>query len=75
MRLRCSSCGQEREDLQPKNSRLLPKNRLMLCSDCINMEPRYLIVLYARTYGMDAVAEYILRRRYHGAEIMAKELL
>lgn len=75
MHLKCSSCGLEKSDISPKNSRLLPKNRLLLCTDCLNMEPRYLIVLFGRTYGIEAIRDYIVKKRYHGKEILAKELL
>jgi hypothetical protein len=58
-----------------KNSKLMPGTRLFLCDECIGMEPRYLIVIFARQNGLGAVASYISKRRYRGEEIMAKELV
>ena len=38
------------------------------------MEPRAFIILVGRAEGSDIVADYIINHRYHGPEIMAKEL-
>lgn len=40
------------------------------------MEPRYLVVLYGRSNGLDKIlSEYVRKRRYRGDEIRASELV
>jgi hypothetical protein len=53
----------------------MPGTRLFVCDECVNMEPRYLIVIFGRQRGLPAIAEYIRKRRYVGADITAKELV
>lgn len=72
----CSSCGASLplSSLSHRNSRLLTGTKLHLCSNCDNMEPRFLIILTARQYGGDSVSNYIRKKLYCGEEILAKEL-
>ena len=48
-----------------------------MCESCISakFEPRWAIILAGRQHGSDSVKEYIVKRRYEGAEISASELL
>lgn len=76
--MRCSSCGLVKS-VQPKNSKLMPGNKLYLCEDCEGMEPRYLVVIYGRQKmagGLDRVlVELIRKKKYHGDEILMSELV
>lgn len=76
-RVVCSVCNGHREQLTPKKSKLLKTMTLFLCNDCLkgSMEPRYLIILVARTKGPNAVIDYVKHHRYAGEPILAKELL
>jgi len=54
---------------------LLPIN-LFLCETCIanKFEPRWVIILSGRQLGPEAVKEFIIKKRYIGADIAASEL-
>jgi hypothetical protein len=73
----CSVCSGHREQLHPKKSKLLKTVTLFLCNECLKgqKEPRYLIILVARTKGPLTVVDYVKHHRYHGEPILAKELL
>jgi hypothetical protein len=73
----CSVCSAQREQLNPRKSRLLKTVTLYLCNECLkaNKEPRYLIILVGRSAGPMKVIEYIKHHRYDGEPILAKELL
>lgn len=73
----CYSCGQPKNELNPKKSVLLPGINLLLCKNCIESkyEPRWIIILAGRKYGPVSVREYIVRQRYVGKEISASELI
>lgn len=72
----CYSCNKSKNKLNVKRSSLLPIN-LFMCETCINdkMEPRWVIILAGRQNGSDTVKEYVLKKRYHGNDITASELL
>ena len=72
----CQSCSKQKAELFPRKSLLLNKTTLLLCQTCIDygFEPRYLIVLFGRSRGIDSVREFIVKRRYIGADITALEL-
>lgn len=72
----CYSCKKTKNKLNLKRSNLFPIN-LLMCETCISkkVEPRWIIILAGRQLGSDAVKDYILKRRYEGAEISASELL
>jgi hypothetical protein len=73
--IECSSCGEQRNELRARQSRLMPSVRLFLCSGCYDkMEPRYIIIIVGRS-DAKKVTEYINGRRYVGEEILAKELM
>lgn len=75
--MHCSSCDKPKADLHTKKSRLITNMTLYLCAECTKakMEPRFVIVLYARQNGPMAVADYVKQRRYIGPDILAKEIL
>ena len=72
----CYSCNKTKNKLDVKKSSLLPIN-LLMCETCINakLEPRWVIILAGRSNGVDAVKEFIQKRRYVGNEVSASELL
>jgi hypothetical protein len=49
----------------------------MMCQTCIDnkFEPRWIVILAGRTYGVDKVRDFILKRRYVGKEIFATDLI
>jgi len=74
--MRCYSCDQPKNELNPKKSALLGLN-LLLCKKCIELryEPRWIIILAGRKFGSESVREYIIKHRYVGKEISASELI
>jgi hypothetical protein len=48
-----------------------------MCESCISskFEPRWVIILAGRQLGSDSVKEFIVKKRYCGADIAAAELL
>jgi hypothetical protein len=72
----CYSCNKTKASLSLKRSTLLPIN-LLLCETCIlnKLEPRWVVILTGRQYGHDTVKDYISKKRYHGEDIKASELL
>lgn len=49
----------------------------MVCPSCKKggFEPRYIIILVARSEGTDKVAEYIRDHKYHGEPILGREMI
>jgi hypothetical protein len=76
-RMKCYSCNKQKNGLHPKKSELLHGVISLLCQTCIDAkyEPRWVIVLAARSKGADTVREFIIKRRYLGNEILANELI
>lgn len=72
----CYSCNKTKNKLNVRKSVLIPIN-LLMCESCIGnkFEPRWVIILAGRQSGSDLVKEFIIKRRYLGAEISASELL
>lgn len=75
-KLLCYSCNKSKNKLNMKRSTLFPIN-LLMCETCImsKYEPRWVIILSGRQNGSESVREFILKKRYEGAEISASELL
>ena len=75
--MKCYSCNKQKEQLHTKKSELLDGVVSLMCQTCIDskFEPRWVIVLAARSKGADIVKEFIVKRRYIGNEILANELL
>ena len=75
--MKCYSCNKNKNELHPKKSELLDGVTSLMCQTCIDAryEPRWIIVLAARSRGADLVKDFIIKRRYVGPEIMGNELL
>jgi NMD protein affecting ribosome stability and mRNA decay len=73
----CYSCGKQKNDLISKKSTLLHGINLFMCQTCIDnkYEPRWVIILAARSNDPNYVREYIVKRRYVGNEISGSELI
>lgn len=73
----CYSCGKQKNDLISKKSSLLHGINLFMCQTCIDnkFEPRWVIILAARSNDPTYVREYIVKRRYIGNEISGSELI
>ena len=75
-KLLCYSCNKSKNKLNLKRSVLFPIN-LLMCETCVasKCEPRWVVILSGRQNGSESVREFILKKRYEGAEISASELL
>jgi len=75
--VKCYSCGKQKNELHNKKSELLSGVNFLSCQMCIDskFEPRWVIVLAARSKGADTVRDFIIKRRYIGNEILANELI
>jgi hypothetical protein len=73
----CYSCNKPKNQLNPIQSSLLKNHQLLMCQTCIDsrFEPRWVIILAGRQFGIDHVRDFILKRRYDGREISANELV
>lgn len=73
----CYSCGKQKNDLISKKSGLLHGINLFMCQTCIDnkFEPRWVIILAARSNDPSYVRDYIVKRRYVGNEISGSELI
>jgi hypothetical protein len=73
----CYSCGKQKNTIHPKNSDIIKGVTVLMCQSCIDagFEPRWIIILGGRKNGPASVRDFILRRKYIGAEILANELI
>jgi hypothetical protein len=73
----CACCGKQRNELRVQRSRLLEGFKFVACQECKKrgFEPRYIIILVARSDGTDKVVDYIRDHKYHGDDILGRELL
>lgn len=73
----CACCGRQHNDLRAQKSRLLDGLKFMACPSCKKggFEPRYVIILVARSEGTDKVAEHIRDHKYHGEPILGREMI
>lgn len=76
-RVKCYSCDKQKNELHPKKSELIDGVMCLMCQMCIDAkyEPRWVIILAARSKGADIVRDFIVKRRYIGKEILANELI
>lgn len=74
--MNCSVCD-KKNDLHQKSSKLMPKVDIYVCAPCEqkHLEPRWIVLLIARTQGIQGVKDYLIKHQYYGDEITAKELL
>jgi hypothetical protein len=72
----CYCCNKTKNKLNVRKSILIPIN-LLMCETCISskFEPRWVVILAGRQLGPDSVKEFIIKKRYLGADITASELL
>ena len=72
----CYSCNKTKNKLSVKQSILMPIN-LFMCQTCIDnkFEPRWVIILAARSNDAAYVRDFIVKRRYVGNEISGSELI
>ena len=75
--MKCYSCNKQKNELHTKKSELLDGVVSLMCQNCIDLryEPRWIIVLAARSKGAETVKDFIVKRRYVGEEILGNELL
>lgn len=75
--MKCYSCDKQKNELHPKKSELIDGVMCLMCQMCIDAkyEPRWVIILAARSKGADIVRDFIVKRRYIGKEILANELI
>lgn len=73
----CTVCQQPKNELTLRKSKLLPGLTLLLCGDCLRgqKEPRFAIIMAARTMGYKEVRAWIVNHRYVGDEIKLKEIV
>lgn len=72
----CQCCNMPRAELKNYKSKLI-NMKLIMCATCIDskFEPRFVIILTARSKGIEAVKEYINKHRYVGDPIHAKDIV
>lgn len=75
--LLCQSCGEQKMSLRKVKSSLIHAVELIMCATCISnkYEPRFIVILAARTFGFENVRKFIVDRRYLGDEIPASDIL
>lgn len=75
--LQCTVCRKHRLELRRRTSKLKSDMVLLLCNECFEAkrEPRFLVIMVARSSGLATVRDYIRHRRYHGDKITAEELV
>ena len=73
----CFSCSKQKSEIHAHKSAIIKDVTVFMCPSCIDTgyEPRWVIVLGARSQGIDSVRDYIVKRKYYGAEITAEELM
>lgn len=72
----CMSCKGQKSGLRKRKSKLMGTD-LFLCAVCYEKkyEPRYAVILSARSHGINYVEDWIKNKRYVGEEITIRELL
>lgn len=75
--MECMSCGKPKNQVHAVKSAIIKGVTVFLCQTCIDngFEPRWTIVMAGRQQGIDRVQPYIVKRKYHGPEVTAAELL
>ena len=74
----CQSCEQVKAKLQIVQSEIIPSLSLKLCASCKfdKLEPRFVIILAARSGGREEKIRGVVReRRYLGKDITLHEIL
>lgn len=76
--MRCTVCKKPKHSLRPRKSKLMPGGQSMfLCEECFvnKREPRWAIILVARSDGPEAVADWVKNHRYVGEPILLADLV
>lgn len=73
---KCASCAKLKHQLRVRKSKL-SGNKMFVCNDCFEnkYEPRWLIIVTGQSDGPASVRDFLLNRKYVGAEITAVDLL
>lgn len=73
----CTVCQQPKNELIPRRSELIPGLMLYRCGQCHNgkKEPRFAIMMAAKTMGNEAVRPWVLGHRYVGPSIELKDVV
>lgn len=75
--MKCSVCSESRNETVNRQSKVLPSMSFNYCSSCDKggFEPRFAIVLAARSFGSGAVSDYVRNHKYIGEKILAEDIL
>ncbi len=75
--MKCTVCHGQKFKLRPRKSKLIPNVQMFLCDACFvgKKEPRWAIILVARSSGHVAVSDWVKNNRYVGEPIMLDELI
>ena len=80
--MRCTVCRAQKAELRTRRSKLMEDLPLFLCNECFanKKEPRFAIIMVGRKdskegKGLGRIEEYLRLSRYHGDEILAKDLI
>lgn len=76
--MKCQSCEKDKAKLHVVKSRVIPSLDLKLCPSCKfdGLEPRFVIILGARSGGReDVIKELVRERKYLGEDITLHEIL
>lgn len=73
----CTVCQQQKNELSPSKSKLLPNLTLLRCNECVRgqKEPRFAVMMAAATKGNLAVEFWIKGHRYVGEEIKLSDIM
>jgi hypothetical protein len=74
----CTVCKKPKFSLRQRKSKLIPGGKQMfLCDECFKnkREPRWAIILVARSEGHEAVSDWIKNNRYVGEPILLSDLV
>lgn len=74
--MNCVCCKKPKLTLKPVQSPLIKSMQLLMCETCLQAkhQPRHVLIITARSKGLDLIREYIVKVRYCGAKIAADEV-
>lgn len=73
----CNSCREVKARLNERKSHILSGVVVYVCDTCeeAGYEPRWAVILGARTLGIEAVRDYVVNHKYVGKDITGSELV